>query len=51
MLAELPLVSLGYTSLSLYLYKEAKQNQVKIVVETNRTLEDIGITDKLNLAV
>jgi hypothetical protein len=33
------------------LYQEAKHNQIKIVVEHNRTLEDIGITDKLNLAV
>lgn len=50
-LADLSFVSQGLTTLSLYLYKEAKQNQIKIIVEHDRTLEDIGITDKLNLAV
>ena len=50
-MAELHLVREGFTSLNLYLYKEAKQNQIRILVENNRTLEDIGITDRLNLAV
>lgn len=45
------LVREGLTTLNLYLYQEAKQNQIRIIVENNRTLEDIGITDNLNLAV
>jgi hypothetical protein len=45
------LVNEGLTSLSLYLYKEAKQNNVKFIIELDKTLEEIRVTDKMNVAV
>ena len=45
------MVNEGLTSLSLYLYKEAKQNNVKFIIELDKTLEEIRVTDKMNIAV